>query len=224
MFDLEFNSYELVIGCDEVGRGPLAGPVVGAAVSIEGNKLSAEFIEKYRSLGIADSKKITAKKREKILTDLGIDLFNLLPNKLYQMPDFSFQLQENPPSVIDEINILNAALDCMSRSAKSLLDNSNMKIVNSICLVDGNRPLKWDSMCQQQTVIKGDSKSILIGLASVIAKQYRDHLMQQLDKEFPGYGLAKHAGYPTKEHKEAIRLKGPSIIHRRSFGGVKEFC
>jgi ribonuclease HII len=92
-----------------------------------------------------------------------------------------------------------------------------------VWLIDGNRmPKQVPATVDAQAIIKGDSKSVLIGLASIIAKEYRDNLMVTLSKSFPGYGLEKHAGYPTKAHKEAIAKLGPSPIHRKSFKGVKE--
>jgi ribonuclease HII len=227
MFDLNYKNFKYIIACDEVGRGPLAGPVVTAATGVQSKSLNKKSITALRELGIADSKKLSAKKRQNLLKELGLEVESLKTGELYSFKyidiEFHFQLDQNGPRVIEKINILNAALTSMKKSSESILKNSKLKNNEVICLVDGNRALPWANGCSQECVIKGDSKSVLIGLASIIAKEYRDHMMKKYDKKYPGYGLASHAGYPTKKHKEAIKELGPTAIHRKTFGGVKEF-
>lgn len=208
-FDLNyFENYQYIIGCDEVGRGPLAGPVVGCAV-----KINRDALSKLSELGLTDSKKLSDKKRADIIKKLQI---KFLLNKKVNMPDFSFCLWEHSPIEIDEMNILQASLSCMSKCASTLMEES------CITLIDGNKEFK-EFTHPQAAIVKGDSKSLAIGLASVIAKVYRDNLMKEYAEKFPGYGLEKHAGYPTKFHKEAIKNLGITPIHRKTFKGVKEF-
>ncbi len=208
-----------IAGTDEVGRGPLAGPVVAATVILTDYKAGLEAL---LDLKVDDSKKLNQKKRKAILTELGID-FNIgckigLGGSLKGLGYFS--ITEIQPDEIDRINILQASLKAM-RESLSILESK--KIIGS-WLVDGNKlphnpPKEW----RCHTVVKGDSKSLVIALASIIAKEYRDDLMEDMGKKYPGYGLEKHAGYPTKQHREAIAKLGPTPIHRRSFKGVKEF-
>lgn len=213
MFDQKyFKNYSQIIGCDEVGRGPIAGPVVGCAVKIENN---LNFLTALMDLGVTDSKKLNVKKREKILVDLNIPK-NLKTYTKYTLENFSFVLWEHSPAQIDEMNILNASLSCMKNAALELISK------NSIVLIDGNRPFK-NFDYPLETIVKGDSKSLVIALASIIAKEFRDKQMIEWDKKFPGYGLSQHAGYPTKFHKEAVKNLGITPIHRKSFKGVKEF-
>jgi len=117
------------------------------------------------------------------------------------------------PKYVDSINIREASKLAMSLAVKN--------IHADFVLIDGN--MEIDTDIAQQTVVKGDSKHVEISAASILAKVWRDNEMKELDKLFPGYGLEKHAGYPTKAHKQAIKLIGPSPIHRRTFGGVREF-
>lgn len=208
-FDLNyFKNYQYIIGCDEVGRGPLAGPVVGCAVIIESGVLPL-----LKNLGLTDSKKLSDKKRESIINELEIK-FEL--NKKVEYKNFSYCLWEHSPAEIDRINILQASLSCMSECANVLMQEK------AITLIDGNKEFK-NFLYPQETIVKGDSKSLAIGLASIIAKVYRDKLMKKYGLQYPGYGLEKHAGYPTKMHKEAIQNLGVTPIHRKSFKGVKEF-
>lgn len=224
MFDQQFFHYKLIIGLDEVGRGPLAGPVVGCAVSFNSSENLLNILNSFLGLGITDSKKLNQKKRLAILDSLKIDIKNIKPNEAYQSKYFSFCLFEHSPQMIDEINILNAALDAMKLSAIKLMQISKMNNEDAILLIDGNKKLKELDHIEQRPIVKGDSKSVLIGLASIIAKEYRDLLMAKMDEIFPQYGFKKHAGYPTKKHKEAIKIYGPTEIHRKTFGGVKEYC
>lgn len=207
--------HSTLIGCDEVGRGPIAGPVNACAVAIANSKV----IQELESLNVTDSKKLTEKKRKNILEKLGINSNELELDKAYTVNltsgEFSFCVTEHTHQEIDEMNILQASLSAMKNASEYL------NVEDALILIDGNKT--FESSHQTQAVIKGDSKSVVIGLASIIAKTYRDEKMQDFDKKYPGYFLAKNAGYPTKEHKLAVEKNGPSPIHRKSFKGVKEF-
>ncbi len=211
----ELKNFKNIIGCDEVGRGPIAGPVNACAVKISDSKLLPLLSE----LKVTDSKKLTDKKRERVLELLMIDVADLELNKVYQNStlgiEFWFCLTEHDHREVDKMNILQASLSAMKNASEKLIGN-NTKI-----LIDGNKT--FESPVETEAVVKGDSKSIAIGLASIIAKVYRDQKMKDFDKLFPGYNLGKHAGYPTKEHKLAVEKLGPSPIHRKTFKGVKEF-
>jgi ribonuclease HII len=211
--------YKSIIGCDEVGRGPLAGPVNAAAVKIE----KSNTLKSLHGLSVTDSKKLTHKKREKILNSLNIDIndIKLGQKKLIDIEtefgkvEFSFCVTEHTPAQIDKLNILAASLSAMKSASEELADKG------SLILIDGNK--SFESKFKTEPVVKGDSKSVAIGMASIIAKVFRDEKMAALDKKYPGYNLAKHAGYPTKEHRDAIKKIGPSPIHRKTFKGVKEY-
>ena len=190
-FDYENEKYALgytaVCGCDEAGRGPLCGPVVAAAVILPKDAV----IE-----GLDDSKKLTEKKREK--------LFDIIINTAT-----AYAIAEASPAEIDEINILNASMLAMRRAVEAL------KIKADFALIDGNCSRGFE--IPTETVVKGDSKSYSIAAASILAKVTRDRGCEELDREYPMYGIAKHKGYPTKDHMDAVRKYGPSPIHRKSF-------
>jgi ribonuclease HII len=225
---LKSNSF--IAGSDEVGRGPLAGPVVAATVmlKIKGENSAdsiLSYLDSLEQIGITDSKKLTAKKREKLLRSLLIEVAHIIPKMNYCLVDnpffsISFCLSEISPAKIDKINILNASMLAMKESFDSLKD-----VDSGLWLVDGNRSPVKDGVVDVEIspIIKGDSKDVLIGLASIIAKEYRDSLMAKLGNKYPGYGFENHAGYPTVFHKEAIRALGVSEIHRKTFKGVKEW-
>lgn len=230
--DLEFIQGKkkfLLAGVDEVGRGPLAGPVVGACATIKGDneRIASSFFEKLLEMGVTDSKKISEKKRRKIITKLGFDFENLPVNKELTLFDdknckITVSIAEISETKIDQINILNASLEAMKDSFENIYDKS--MDLSGILLIDGNKTLKKSfENIEQVPVVKGDSKSVLIGVASIFAKEYRDQLMSRLGKKYPGYGLENHSGYPTAFHKEAISKLGVTPIHRKSFKGVKEF-
>jgi ribonuclease HII len=224
-------------GCDEVGRGPLAGPVVGASVVFSPDLLGdpkkwEKTFYSLRELGVQDSKTLTQRKRLELLKRLGLDITKLRSKKrftlaLEEMKDFSFSIEQVSPSDIDKINIFQASLLTMKRSFLYCLDEEMCNRDNrekGLLFVDGKfSPSGLDSYAEAIPVIKGDSKVILIGLASIIAKEYRDHLMGEWEDIYPGYGLGQHKGYPTKVHLQAIKEIGPSPIHRKTFKGVKEF-
>lgn len=183
---------KLIAGCDEVGRGPLAGDVVAAAVILD----SSTTID-----GLADSKKLSHKKRKQLSQQI------MLKAKCWAVARASVQ-------EIDTLNILQASLLAMHRAVDALSYKPNH------VLVDGNKLPKWDY--SSEAIVQGDGKIEAISAASILAKVVRDEEMEHLDKVYPGYGLAKHKGYPTKMHLQALKALGPSKIHRTSFGPVKE--
>lgn len=181
----------LVAGVDEVGRGPLAGAVVTAAVILDPNNP----IE-----GLADSKTLTQKRRE-----------SLVP--LIKAHALAWAMGRAEPHEIDQINILQASLLAMKRAVEAL------NIAPEHVLVDGiHAP---DLNCSVTTVIKGDQKEPAIAAASILAKVARDQEMQEMERLYPGYGFAKHKGYPTKQHQQALLELGVTDIHRRSFSPVQ---
>jgi ribonuclease HII len=188
-FDNSFltKRIKLVAGVDEVGRGPLAGPVVAAAVIFPPDII----IE-----GINDSKQLSEKERETLIPDI-------------LKKSISCSVSVISHSKIDEINILQASLLAMSISV------SRLKIVPDLVLVDGNK--KFEFMRPVLPIVKGDSKSFSIAAASIIAKVARDRVMKRLDIKFPQYSWNKNKGYPTREHIKAVKLYGPSPLHRKTF-------
>ena len=212
----KFPSDEFFFYLDEVGRGPLAGPVVACATSLKRTSSIEGILSCLRDLNITDSKKLTSKKRLNILSELNIDLRNLKEKVVYELFDGAIHFCVNSASVceIDEINILQASLLAMKRSINCIVREK--KIEKSVALIDGNKVFEVDN-CQTYSLVKGDSKSLLIALASIIAKEYRDEMMAQFSIIYPGYGFEKHSGYPTVFHKAQIATLGVSDIHRRSF-------
>lgn len=182
----------LSAGVDEVGRGPLAGDVVAAAVILD----PAKPIE-----GLNDSKKLTEKRRE--------CLFDVIREQA-----LSFHIARASVAEIDQINILQASLLAMARAVQGL------HIQPEHVLVDGNKIPQWDYSAE--AVIKGDSRVASISAASILAKVTRDREMVVLDQQYPGYGLAGHKGYPTKQHMAAVETLGVTPIHRTSFGPIKK--
>ena len=186
------NGFSRIAGLDEAGRGPLAGPVVAAAVILP---LS------FRVADIGDSKKISPKKR--------IDLYS----KIYEHAD-AIGIGIIDAIEIDRINILKASLPSMAISVKNLVPQPDCLLVDGKFQISSNLP--------QQPIVKGDNLSISIAAASIVAKVTRDRLMERYHLDYPRFGFSKHKGYPTKGHKEAIQEFGCCPIHRRSFKGVKE--
>jgi len=186
------QGFKRIAGVDEAGRGPLAGPVVSAAVILP---------QDFSCKGINDSKKLSAKKRDAffpvikeraVCVGIGISSHN----------------------EIDQINILQASLLSMKRAVE------NLSIPPDFLLIDGKFTLDMD--IKQAALIKGDSKSISIAAASIIAKVTRDAIMEELHERHPQYNFIQHKGYPTKAHKESILKYGPCPVHRLTFKGVKE--
>ncbi|MET0355708.1 MAG: ribonuclease HII [Cellvibrio sp.] len=193
MFEPFVCTYQgiLLAGCDEVGRGPLAGDVVAAAVILD----PLNPIE-----GLDDSKKLTEKKRELLFDEIKIKAK-------------SWCVARASVEEIDKINILQASLLAMHRAVQGL------HVEPEYVLVDGNKLPKWKYTAE--AVVKGDSRVAAISAASILAKVVRDREMIELDKKFPGYGLADHKGYPTKFHMDAVVRLGITEIHRKSFAPVR---
>ena len=185
--ELHAQGFTCVCGVDEAGRGPLCGPVFAAACILP----DGLYIE-----GLNDSKKLTEKKREK--------LFDIIKKEAVAYSIASADVEE-----INEMNILEADLLAMRRA----IDGLGVKA--DFAIIDGN--IARDFQIPARAVVKGDSKSMSIAAASVLAKVARDRLCLELDRKYPQYGIAKHKGYGTKEHKEALRKYGPSPIHRKKF-------
>lgn len=182
----------LICGVDEVGRGPLAGPVVAAAVILD----AASPIQ-----GLRDSKKLSEKKR------------NLL-NEEIRKKALCWSIARAEVHEIDDINILHASLLAMKRAVESLA------IQPQHAMIDGNRLPQLN--CTAEAIVGGDNLIDCISAASIIAKVERDNEMILLDTHYPGYGLAKHKGYPTRIHLEALQKFGVTDIHRQSFGPVRK--
>lgn len=211
-----------LIGVDEAGRGPLAGPVVAAATGLRcSSQHDFHLLQDYfQTLGIGDSKKLSSKQRRKIVTTLGIEFHGLqleTPYVCFRDERVIISLSLRSPEFIDQHNILYSALRSMESAVIGL--NCSIETECSYLLIDGDKcPGQWPK--KEVALIKGDERSLLIGLSSIVAKEYRDHLMVEYDQIYPEYGLAKHSGYPTPSHQKALEQYGPSPIHRRSFRGV----
>lgn len=186
-YEKKYGDYDYICGIDEVGRGPLAGPVVAGAVILP---------KDCRILYINDSKKLSPAKRE--------ELYEEIREKALAV---GFGVVS--PARIDEINILNATYEAM-RDAISSLSIKPGILLNDAVTIPG-------TAIPQVPIIKGDAKSISIGAASIMAKVYRDRMMVEYDRLFPGYAFASNKGYGSKEHMEALKKLGPCPIHRRSF-------
>jgi ribonuclease HII len=194
------QGFSLIAGVDEAGIGPLAGPVVAAAVMINPQVYVAQ---KKWWQQIRDSKKLSEKKRE--------DLFKFICDYASD-----FAIQSVAHETIDKINILQASLLAMKKSIDGL------KKFPDLILIDGRNIIK-DLNVKQEAIIKGDDKILSIASASILAKAMRDNLMKQYHEEYPQYNFVKHKGYPTREHRMLIKKFGPCPIHRKNFGSVKEF-
>lgn len=182
-----------VAGIDEAGRGPLAGPVMAAAVILPTGLLIK---------GVDDSKKLSPEGRER--------LFEIIMSEA-----LSVGIGIISPAEIDRINILQATRCAMLSAVQQLFPQPDYLLIDGISTID--------SIIPQKTIKKGDSLSLSIAAASIIAKVTRDRFMIEMDTKYPGYGLAGHKGYGSAAHMDAIRKLGPSPIHRLTFGGVKEY-
>jgi len=189
----DFSAGRLIAGVDEVGRGPLIGNVVAAAVILDPANPVA---------GLTDSKKLSEKKREQ--------LFPLIQERA-----LAWSIAWASPQEIDELNILHATMLAMQRAV------SQLSVVPQFALIDGNR-CPPGLPCPAEAIVKGDLKEPAISAASILAKVYRDPEMAELDLRYPDYGFARHKGYPTALHMERLRLLGPLPEHRRSFRPVAE--
>jgi ribonuclease HII len=180
-----------IAGVDEVGRGPLAGDVVAAAV----------ILDPARPLsGLRDSKKLSAARREQLAVQI-------------RQQALAWSVARATVAEIDELNILQASLLAMHRAVRGLQPQP------VYVLVDGNRLPRWDYA--SEPVVKGDDRVAAIAAASILAKVQRDAELLELDRQYPGYGFARHKGYPTAAHLAALRELGASAVHRRSFAPVK---
>ncbi len=205
MLDYEIKAraegFQYVIGVDEAGRGPLAGPVVASAVALQTHEFQNT---------ISDSKKLTPKKRELSFKEIydnayvGVGIINEI--------------------IIDELNILQATYLAMNHAIEScikrIVEETQAECFASdvLVVIDGNQ-FKTTLPYRYETVVKGDSKICSIACASIVAKVTRDRILDAYDQVLPEYGFAKHKGYGTKAHRAAIKEHGPSFIHRRSFSG-----
>jgi ribonuclease HII len=188
---LDTEAAMLVAGVDEAGRGPLAGPVVAAAVILDGRRPIP---------GLADSKTLSATQRATLAGQI----------RLYAC---AWALGQASVEEIDRLNILQATLLAMQRAVQGLA------LVPVLALVDGNQAPRL--ACAVRTVVRGDASEPAISAASILAKVARDAILLDLDREYPGYGFAGHKGYPTAAHLQALKVLGPTAIHRRTFGPVR---
>ena len=216
-----------IIATDEVGRGPLSGPVVIGAVRlrIENADALRALLKFLRPKGIKDSKLLSAEDRKKVLTKLGVESlpFRKKGGLLLKGVAIHYVTWDMDHQVIDEENILAASLRGMKEAAMFLSQPENLPVH---VLIDGHMKLRWGnttSPWNEIPLVKGDSRSLLIGLASIIAKEKRDEYMREMHELYPHYGFNSHFGYPTAAHRSAIKKFGPSPIHRKSFKGVREF-
>ena len=190
--DPQWAEIRLLAGVDEVGRGPLAGDVVTAAVILDPQRPIA---------GLADSKKLSEKRRQ--------SLYHEIKEKALH-----WTLGRASVAEIDDINVLQATMLAMVRAVDGLA------VTPELVLVDGNRLPRWDY--KAQAVVGGDGRIAAISAASIIAKVTRDAELAELDTQYPGYGFAAHKGYGTAQHLAALKSLGPSPVHRQSFRPVKE--
>lgn len=216
-----------VIALDEVGRSPLAGPVVIGAVRliVPDEKSLVSLVRFLKRKGVKDSKVLSSKKRLSILETLQINdsPYRLKTSIPIQKLQLDYVIWEMNHEVIDELNILKASMFGMKEAALLL---SEMKNESTTLLIDGHLKLPWDSeppSWNEVPIVSGDKKSALIALASIIAKEKRDAWMKEMHEIYPQYGFDSNVGYPTKSHREAIKTHGPCPIHRKSFAKVKEF-
>ncbi len=186
-FEREYAAFSAICGIDEVGRGPLAGPVTAAAVILP---------KDCDILYLNDSKKLTPLKREEL-------------SEIIREKCVAFGIGSVDNTVIDEINILNATYEAMRLALKSLKVSPDILLNDAVTIPGVSLP--------QVPIIKGDAKSASIAAASILAKVERDRMMVGLDRVYPGYGFASNKGYGSAEHIEALKNKGPTPIHRRSF-------
>lgn len=191
LFEVDFDAPGTA-GVDEVGRGPLAGDVVAAAVILD----PARPVE-----GLRDSKKLSSKRREVLAQEI-------------RHAALAWSVARASVQEIDSINILQASLLAMHRAVQALDPQPDY------VLVDGNRLPRWDY--PSQPVVKGDDRVQAIAAASILAKVQRDRELVELDQQYPGYGFAAHKGYPTAAHIKALQTLGVTPVHRRSFGPVRD--
>lgn len=190
---LRKDGFRIIAGTDEAGRGPLAGPVVAACVVLPDHRA-------FQIPGIKDSKMISEKKREKLFDQI--------------ISHAQVGVGIVPENIIDEINIYQASRQAMKLAFQKL------PVHPEFLLIDGN--VRLDVPCKTKSIIKGDRKSASIAAASIIAKVTRDRLMREFHKIYPQYEFDRHKGYPTVRHRALLQEHGPSPIHRKTFGPVRE--
>ncbi len=202
------KGYKIIVGLDEVGRGPLCGPVTTAAVVINPKfKIENKNFKKILK-NTKDSKKLSEKQRETI--------FNLIK----KTPYIKFTLSSVGAKTIDKINIANATKKAMKTCLNKILPKYNLK--NILILIDGNKIIDKNLKISQKAIVKGDDKIFSVALASVIAKVTRDRKMKKLSLQYPEYYFHQHKGYGTKLHKKLIKKYGPCKIHRQSYHPIKK--
>ncbi len=192
--DFWASGFNLVAGVDEVGRGPLAGPVVAVAIILD---------ESFEDPGVNDSKVLSPASR--------IALYPRISETAVSWGVGLVEAEE-----IDQLNILNATFMAMIRAI------SQLNVPPQAILVDGKMRIP-NLHCPQRAIVRGDRDSISIGAASILAKEIRDRIMEEHEQKYPGYGFSHHKGYATAEHSEALERLGPSPIHRRSFAPVRDW-
>ena len=188
-FEKKYAAFSRIAGVDEAGRGPLAGPVVAAAVILPGD-------ETY--LYLNDSKKVTAKRREKLFEEI-------------TQTAIAYGIGAVGPERIDEINILQATYEAMGQALEKIQPAPDL-LLNDAVVIPGVR-------VKQVAIVQGDARSVSIAAASILAKVTRDRMMEAYDQLYPEYGFCAHKGYGTQRHREALLKLGPCPIHRRSFIG-----
>lgn len=198
------KGYKMVVGLDEAGRGPLAGPVVAAAVAVFDYK-------KVKIKGVKDSKQLMPEQRENIY------------NILIRHKDIKWGIGIVSEKIIDKINILQATKLAMQKAIKNL--NPDFLLIDGNFKLDLRRAAFAEGFGEpkQKSVVKGDQKVFSISAASIIAKVTRDRIMQKYHKKYPEYGFLQHKGYPTKAHFASLQKFGPCQIHRKSFYPVSSF-
>jgi ribonuclease HII len=190
---LKLRGYDLIIGVDEAGRGPLAGPVVAAAVLLKGYEFSQR---------IDDSKKLTPVKRKAAFVEIK-------SKSLYAIAAVNH-------IKIDQINILQATILAMQKAVAELIKQlTASELKRAFVLIDGNMHFKL--ALPYQSIVGGDGKSLSIAAASILAKERRDQIMSAFHKIYPQYEFIKHKGYPTQLHRDILKVRGPIAIHRKSF-------
>ena len=199
--NLRKEGFEFVIGVDEVGRGPLAGPVTATAVLIS-------LVDLSWCQNLNDSKKLSSKKRQQL-------------QPIIRTNALAIEIEHADPDEIAEKNILWASIAAMKRAVLRILASHQFGDKKTCILVDGNRKLPI-SFPHQFAIIKGDGRCFSIAAASIIAKEIRDAIMINYDAIYPGYGFKRHKGYPTKEHIKALQSLGITPIHRKTFAPVQK--
>jgi len=202
------KGYKTIVGLDEVGRGPLCGPVTTAAVIVNSKSQIKDRNFKEILKNARDSKKLSEKQREKI--------FKLIQ----KCPNIKFTISSVGPKTIDKINISEATKKAMKNCLNKILPKRNPKKI--LILIDGNRILDKNLKISQKAIVKGDNKIFSIALASIIAKVTRDRKMEKLSLQYPKYYFHQHKGYGTKLHKKLIKKYGPCKIHRKSYRPIKK--